>query len=147
MAEMEIGVDTASFYRKVDEFARQWGLDARTVMKNQHMLFCKDLQRWTPAARKGGVPGGRGGGKDPIERDIGKVFVQARDIAAIKRLREVSDKMEHGEGRKWFRPEMDAGEMARIHKGARGRRGGVSARPGKFNLRFGPARVVTFSAR
>ena len=85
-----IRLDKPHFFRQIDRIAKEWNLNAADIAEDQHRLYLRDLQRRTPEARAGGgLPGSlkkvsSSKYKDPIERDLRRIFVPVRDVVALR---------------------------------------------------------------
>ncbi len=72
-----ITIDTKSFNREVDKFAKRYGVSAKDVMHDQMRLWVKDLMKVTP-------PKTGGQGKKAILRDLRKIMVPMKDSKKLR---------------------------------------------------------------
>ena len=94
MAKTGITVDTKGFAKQVDRLAREIGLTAKIVMRDQMRLWLNDLmKRFPPTGAKGLTATGKGSisaskqGKDRVAKDVRKVIVGVDD-ADMKEMRQ-----------------------------------------------------------
>lgn len=150
-----IRIDKPHFYRQIDRIAKEWRLAADDIAEDQHRLYLRDLQRRTPEARAGGgLPGSlkkvsSSKYKDPIERDLRRIFVPVRDLVALRVMR--YDILPSTQGKdEWatgvssqgtafqlFAPDATMQDMAAHHKAQRSRTTGRVTKAGSWTRDIG----------